>query len=452
MHAARRAINLHVQSVRLETFESCLLELTQSVDQIAEQEYANVSAGATCLIQTFTRASTLPGRLAAPLSAKTRIGAVRSMCEGLRQGLSLVSRTNTLLASEFGEYTPPPDNHHKQTFAVVSVLITASHIVHSGLMLLAQSELTRYTHSELWEITRGIEELSMLIEKVQEKLDEKKQLRVRRLLLERPFTGSTVPLYHRLSELYLLTDPIDCLRPASVGHVIYLLSRYRATTLTHSLAGEILKALRKPSSDVDCWTDVVRKEYEFCSTFLDVIAQSTELLSNLRRAQQCFDAQPKSILHKPSTSVTFSKTNDSKSHRKPVHITKTESIDKFISTFPVKPTKQGKRFPSIEEVDGSEEERIQRKVITWSDYWEVSLRHQVVGRYLQLTWIGFSRELDGDLQLVGPTVLSNSNNTTPPWPLLSREKLRELITQLRTLNECSKSTFVPIECITTLLL
>ncbi len=436
VHAAKRAVHLHIQSVRLETFNSSLLELSQSVDRMAEQEYANVSVGATGLIQAFTRTA-IQGRPAANSSAKTKMSSVRSICEGLRQGLSLVSRTNTLLAREFGEYAPPPDNMQRQTLKIVSVLIAASHIVNSGLMLLSQSELTRYTHSELWEITRGMEELSMLTERVQEQLDEKKQVQLRRLLLERPFSGSTIPLYQRMSALNLLTDPVDSLRPASVGHIIYLLARYRSATLTHFLAGEILQRLKKSSGwDADFLVEAVRKEYEFCSNFLDVMTQSTELLRNLRRAQQTFDAHPKSILHKTSTGQI--PREDSKSHRKPVHITKTESIDKFISAFPERPSKQGKHIPSIDEGSEVREEKMQKKIITWSDYCEVSLRHQVVGRYLQLTWLGFSRELDGAIQLVGPSVLTDTKKGLTPWPLLNREGARNLICKLSAFNESGK--------------
>uniref|UniRef100_A0A0R3WVA0 Exocyst complex component Sec8 n=1 Tax=Hydatigena taeniaeformis TaxID=6205 RepID=A0A0R3WVA0_HYDTA len=240
VRVAKRAIELHVESVRLETFNSSLLELSHSVNQMVEQEYANVSAGATGLMNAFSRSGN-SRRISNINPTKTRMSSVRGICEGLRQGLSLVSRTNTLLASEFGDYAPLPPRTHRHTLVVVSVLIAASHIVNSGLLLLSQSDLTRYTHAELWEITRGIEELSMLIEHVQEQLDEKKQFQLRCLLLDEcPLGSNNAPLEQRLSELSLLTDPIDSLRPASVGHIIYLLARYRSSTPARILVGDLL--------------------------------------------------------------------------------------------------------------------------------------------------------------------------------------------------------------------
>nr|CDS15312.1 hypothetical protein EgrG_000771000 [Echinococcus granulosus] len=430
IRVAKRAIELHVASVRLETFNSSLLELSQSVNQMAEQEYANVSASATDLMNAFTRSGN-SRRISNSNPAKTRMSSVRGICEGLRQGLSLVSRTNTLLSSEFGEFAPLPTKTYRHTLIVVSVLIAASHIVNSGLLLLSQSDLTRYTHAELWEITRGMEELSMLTEQVQEQLDEKKQFQLRRLLLDEcPFSSVNVPLEQRLSELSLLTDPIDSLRPASVGHIIYLLARYRSSALARILAGDLLQALGCPEGRIDFLTEVVRKEYEFCSNFLDVMTQSTELLRNLRRAQETVDAHPRSILHQMCPISSVQRTN-SRICRKSVHISKTESIDKFISTFSEKPSKEAKPSALIEEGDEDRGEKHQKKVVHWSDYYEVPLRHQVVGRYLQLTWLGISEELDGLLQVVHPTDLTGTSKASPPWPLLSKHQVRQLISRLQ---------------------
>lgn len=430
IRVAKRAIELHVESVRLETFNSSLLELSQSVNQMVEQEYANVSAGATSLMNAFTRSGN--GRRISNINpAKTRMSSVRGICEGLRQGLSLVSRTNTLLASEFGEYAPLPPKTHRHTLVVVSVLIAASHIVNSGLLLLSQSDLTRYTHAELWEITRGIEELSMLIEHVQEQLDQKKQFQIRRLLLDEcPLSSINVPLEQRLSELSLLTDPIDSLRPASVGHIIYLLARYRSSTPARILVGDLLQSLECPEGRIDFLTEVVQKEYEFCSNFLDVMTQSTELLRNLRRVQGTVNPSPRSILHKTSP-ISSVQCKNSRVCRKTVHITKTESIDKFISAFSEKPSKETKPSVLIEEGDEEGGEKQQKKVVQWSDYYEVTLRHQVVGRYLQLTWIGISEEMDGLLQAVHPSDLTGTSRTSPPWPLQSKHQVRQLISRLQ---------------------
>lgn len=437
VRAAKRAVELHVALVRFKTLNSSLVELSQSVDQMVEQEYANVSNGATNLINAFVRPPN--GRLATNNTSltKTRMSSIRGICEGLRQGLSLVSRTNSLLASEFDDLAPIPNNSQRQTLIVISVLIASSHIVNSGLLLLSQSDLSLYTHAELWEITRGMEELSMLTERVQEQLDEKKQLELRRILLQRhPFTSTNEALEQRLSRLSLLTDPIDSLRPASVGHIIYLLARYRSVTLAHILARELLKALRSSSGGFDFLNDAIRREYEFCSNFLDVMTQSTELLRNLRRVQESTDGHPKSILHE-TDSISSVQKNNLKTSRKAVHITKTVSIDKFISVFPEKSSKQMETAALIEEGDEDFGEK-QKKIVQWSDYYEVGLRHQVVGRYLQLTWIGLSEELDSLLQLVGPTDLNQSLKIFPPWPLLNKQELCKLIFRLRELETQGK--------------
>lgn len=431
VRAAKRTVELHISLVRLETLNSSLVELSQSVDQMVEQEFANVSAGSTSLINAFTHP--FNGRLH-PSNNKTKMSSVRGICEGLRQGLSLVSRTNTLLASEFDDLAPIPGNSQQHSLMVISVLIAASHIVNSGLLLLSQSDLTRYTHAELWEITRGMEELSMLTERVQEQLDEKKQLHLRQLLLHgHPFTSTSRPLEQRLSQLSLLIDPIDSLRPASVGHIIYLLAHYRSKTLANIHVEDLLKALRSSSGGIDFLTEVVRKEYEFCSNFLDVTTQSTELLRNLRKVQESVDVHPKSILHKTDSVSSVQRLN-LKVPRKAVHITKTVSIDKFISTFPERPSKQITTTTLIEEGDEESGEKQQKKIVHWSDYYEVTLRHQVVGRYLQLTWIGLSEEFDSLLQLVGPTDLNMSTKIFLPWPLLNKQELRHLTSRLQELT------------------
>nr|CUU00263.1 hypothetical transcript [Hymenolepis microstoma] len=441
VRTATKAVELHVALVRLETLNSSLVELSQSVDLMVEQEFANVSAGATSLINALIHPSY--GRLPTSIT-KTKISSVRGICEGLRQGLSLVSRTNTLLVSEFGDLAPIPGNSQKLSLMVISVLIAASHIVNSGLLLLSQSDLTRYTHTELWEITRGIEELSMLTERVQEQLDEKKQLHLRQLLLHgHPFTSTSKHLEQKLAKLSLLTDPIDSLRPASVGHIIYLLARYRSTTLATFHVQDLLKALRNSSGIVDFLNEVVRKEYEFCSNFLDVMTQSTELLRNLKKVQESVDGHPKSILHKTDLVSPVQRLN-LKAHRKPVYIAKTVSIDKFISAFPERPSKQVTTTTPIEEGDEEGGEKLQKKIVQWSDYYEVTLRHQVVGRYLQLTWIGLSEEFDSLLQLVVPTDLKMSTEILPPWPLLNKQELYQLTNRLQEL-ETQDGIPVPIK-------
>ncbi|KAM3188333.1 hypothetical protein ACTXT7_000454 [Hymenolepis weldensis] len=429
VRAAKRTVELHISLVRLETLNSSLVELSQSVDRMVEQEFANISAGSTSLINAFTHP--FNGRFH-PSNNKTKMSSVRGICEGLRQGLSLVSRTNTLLASEFDDLAPIPGNSQQHSLMVISVLIAASHIVNSGLLLLSQSDLTRYTHAELWEITRGMEELSMLTERVQEQLDKKKQLHLRQLL-GHPFTSASKPLEQRLLQLSLLTDPIDSLRLASVGHIIYLLARYRSTTLANIHVEDLLKALRSSSGEIDFLTEIVRKEYEFCSNFLDVMTQSTELLRNLRKVQESVNFHPKSILHKTDSVSSVQRLN-LKVPRKAVHITKTVSIDKFISTFPERPSKQITTTTLIEEGDGESGEKQQKKIVQWSDYYEVTLRHQVVGRYLQLTWIGLSEEFDSLLQLVGPTDLNMSTKIFPPWPLLNKQEIRHLASRLQELT------------------
>uniref|UniRef100_A0A0R3TA35 Vezatin n=1 Tax=Rodentolepis nana TaxID=102285 RepID=A0A0R3TA35_RODNA len=431
VRTATKAVELHIALVRLETLNSSLVELSQSVDLMVEQEFANVSTGATSLINAFI--NPLYGRLPASVN-KTKMSSVRGICEGLRQGLSLVSRTNTLLSSEFHDLVPIPRNSQKLSLIVISVLIAASHIVNSGLLLLSQSDLTRYTHAELWEITRGIEELSMLTERVQEQLDEKKQLHLRQLLLNgRLFASTSKQLEQKLSELSLLTDPIDSLRPASVGHIIYLLARYRSTTLATFHVLDLLKALRSSSGIIDFLNEVVRKEYEFCSNFLDVMTQSTELLRNLKKVQESVDGHPKSILHKTDLVSSVQRLN-LKAHRKPVCIAKTVSIDKFISTFPERTSKRVTATTPIEEGDEEGGEKLQKKIVQWSDYYEVTLRHQVVGRYLQLTWIGLSEEFDSLLQLIVPTDLNIPAKILPPWPLLNKQELHQLTCRLQELE------------------
>lgn len=306
-----------------------------------------------------------------------------------------------------------------------------------------------------------MEELSMLIEKVQEQIYAQKQLQIRRLLLRLPFSSRTNHhmslLCEGLSQAGLLGDPIDNLRPASVGHIIYLLARYRSIALASTLSFRILHKISHEDYSILA-KETVRHEYEYCANFLDVMSQSTELLRNLRRAQQTSVAtnetsdKVKGILCK-SALTTYGEEllpSEYKQLRKSAHITKTESIDKFISASfgenclrtVYKPSEQLKQMKPMLLHNSIDEEKVderceKKKNIQWSDYCEVSLRHQVVGRYLQLTWRGLSNCFDGGFQFIFPS----STSDVISWPTCSSSGIQETVDYLQSLNEIGKETF-----------
>ncbi|VDN09396.1 unnamed protein product, partial [Dibothriocephalus latus] len=539
IHAAKRVLWLHAKNVRVETVFSNFVELSNAVDKVTEQEYEKVYYTAAVGGQTLNGSSaflSMPN--SAPVyssltSEKTKISCVRNICEGLRQGLSLVSRTQALLHKELGSlvdldaFIRDPFQQHFQSLLLVSVLIAASHLVNAGLFLLTQSELSRYTHNDLWEITRGMEELSMLDEIVQEEMDLQRQQEIRHLLLCRSSLDDATrwnssALYSSLSRAGLLADPVDKLRPASVGHIIYLLAKYRSQVLAHYLSYLILQAplIGRRCEESACSIialESVRCEYEFCSNFLDVTSQSTELLRNLRRLQRLTPAAAatekgggssvRGILaktRKKSTSEpleTVSEASVGKPsgvaneavHAKRCHfegpsapgsasavsgkcmpLSKTESMDNFISSYmsppppgsttdtqktartrtPRSAIQAGCHLEFADESVGMTTGK--KRLIQWSDYSEVSLRHQVVGRYLQLVWTGTSSHFDANFQMICPSVkckwwteenLPNSTSGKPggialsgvqPWPLLSAHGISQMSDNLRYLKDIGK--------------
>ncbi|KAL7063185.1 hypothetical protein AAHC03_01233 [Spirometra sp. Aus1] len=542
IHSAKRVLWWHAKNVRTETVFSNFVELSNTVDKVTEEEYEKVyyteaAGGHTLHEDNILTSMSGPVRTFSIVTGeKTRISCVRNICEGLRQGISLISRTHALLQKELGCWVDPdasakdPFQQHVQSLLLMAVLMAASHLVNAGLFLLTQSELTTYTHNDLWEITRGMEELSMLDEIVQEQMDTQRQQEIRHLLFCRSSRGDAVRcdssvLYRSLSRAGLLADPVDKLRPASVGHIIYLLAKYRSQVLSRYLSYLILQPPRDgPPEESVCSIiarESVRCEYEFCSNFLDVTSQSTELLRNLRRLQQVSTpstvekASPnvRSILctHSKSRKKSISEPQDEISNapsgqqsisneashiatavklshlREPsasgshavaggkcVAFSKTESMDNFISSFlPVpltantKGTQETSRTPisrpafqtgSHMQLDDKPTGMTagRRRLIQWSDYCEVSLRHQVVGRYLQLVWTGASSQFDANFQIVYPSVkcrwsteedFSNLSSGKPSelalssrkaWPLLSTSGIVEMSGSLRSLKDIEK--------------
>ncbi|BHF59281.1 hypothetical protein SprV_0100223800 [Sparganum proliferum] len=542
IHSAKRVLRLHAKNVRTETVFSNFVELSNTVDKVTEEEYEKVyytaAAGGHTLHEDSILTS-MPGsvRTFSTLTGeKTRISCVRNICEGLRQGISLISRTHALLQKELGcwvdsdAFVKDPFQQHVQSLLLMAVLIAASHLVNAGLFLLTQSELTRYTHNDLWEITRGMEELSMLDEIVQEQMDTQRQQEIRHLIFCRSSQGGAVRcdssvLYSSLSGTGLLADPVDKLRPASVGHIIYLLAKYRSQVLSRYLSYLILQPPQDGTSGESVCSIIAREsvrcEYEFCSNFLDVTSQSTELLRNMRRLQQVATysavekASPnvrsilcthskrrKKSIPEPLDEVSDAPTGQQNMSNEASHIatavklshfrepsasgshsaaggkcvafSKTESMDNFISSFmPVplaantKGTQETARTPISRPAfqTGSHmqlEDKPagmtagRRRLIQWSDYCDVSLRHQVVGRYLQLVWTGASSQFDANFQIVYPSVkcrwrteedFSNVSSGKPSeiasssrkaWPLLPTRRIVEMSDNLRNLKDIEK--------------
>lgn len=87
-------------------------------------------------------------------------------------------------------------------------------------------------------------------------------------------------------------------------------------------------------------------EYDFASNFLDIISQSTQMLKEL---------------HNPSKR----------------RLIKEETFETFVATLP----------PVVSSKPA-------RKGVQWSDHKDVSVRHHVIGRYLDLIWREFDRQFE----------------------------------------------------------
>ncbi|CAL8069014.1 unnamed protein product [Calicophoron daubneyi] len=279
----------------------------------------------------------------------SQLSDVRVLCESVRQCLTQVRRFaheqhNVIHASEqlpghtlsSMDYLLPIPSHvltvHTNQLTA-AVIISTHHLVLTGLSLLAHTDLTRFTHDELWEMTRGIEELDILNRYLQNIRSTSYNHSVRQFLCRLGLASESTHLRPNEGEMFselmrheLLCDPLPMVPSISVGYLFALIAHQRSIRLSNAVYQQ-LSAIpffdldsheedpRNPStveknssangpevtpipnklSLVETFrkylnehydrstADYLRMEYEFIAGFLDVLSQSTNLLYHVQK-------------------------------------------------------------------------------------------------------------------------------------------------------------------------
>ncbi|TPP66853.1 hypothetical protein FGIG_03383 [Fasciola gigantica] len=445
----------------------------------------------------------------------SQLGELRVICESLRQCLTQLKRffheqqSTTRLLRHFPRETKSSLFHSPtQTVTVVTnrltsaTLLSAHHLVYSGLSLLAHADITRYTHGELWEMTRGIEELDILNRQLQIACRTAHSESLCKMLMEtRILQKSTESVLGEITHFELLYDPVLVACSISVGYLFTLIAYQRSIRLANAIYQQ-LSAVRSfdrqdakgsPGSSTasvaqsKCLTlveafrvylnqnydrtasEYLRNEYEFIAGFLDVLSQSTNLLYQVqklklicsaaaaaqakkteldRQHQRCRFAKPvaahESSSHAVSvegvhgilvkrvstekepgssgegectpvtkndcaynrTSRCVRKGSGSKKHtvsqyQETLH--RAGTLDRYVATGSVNyPMSSNETLTNEDSKDVpksgdactsvlTEEPKTTtstgtKKVVQWSDHREISTRHHVIGRFLEMTW------------------------------------------------------------------
>ncbi|KAF8562739.1 hypothetical protein P879_10647 [Paragonimus westermani] len=256
----------------------------------------------------------------------SQLGELRVLCESLRQCLTqvrlvtheqhtLTCRLDQLANGTYPKHTceqtvPTQLLKFNTGWLTSSCMVSAHHLVYSGLSLLAHTDLTRFTHGELWEMMRGMEELDILTRHIQTLHQNSQSVALRQRLI----SLLTIPNSFCLTA-ELLCDPLFVVSPISVGYLFVLIAHQRALRLSHAVYRQLsaismcshrvardtsptptsanetkprltlVEAFRNYLNEhYDRTTsDYLRAEYEFISGFLDVLSQSTNLLYQVQK-------------------------------------------------------------------------------------------------------------------------------------------------------------------------
>ncbi|VDP74756.1 unnamed protein product [Echinostoma caproni] len=443
-------------------------------------------------------------------SNPSQLGELRVICESLRQCLTQVKRffheqqnTNRLV-----QQFPHPTNgitfslFHSPTQTVTvdtnrftsATILSAHHLVYSGLSLLAHADITRYTHGELWEMTRGIEELDILNRHLQIACRTAHSESLCDMLMGTDINRvKSGLLLEELGCSDLLYDPVLVACSISVGYLFTLIAYQRSIRLAHAIYQQ-LSAVRsfdrqdgaggsEPTTVsiaqsgrltlVEAFrvylnqnydhtaSEYLRNEYEFIAGFLDVLSQSTNLLYQVQKLKLLCSAAAaaqakKTELDRQNQRSRFAKStpgHESSSNAvsvegvhgilvKRVSVEKDSSssgatstnktvsvsartnrcvrkgssskknavsqyqetlhragtLDRYVATGsvncplsshdPVHIEKETVEVSTNAVPTGSKPSGIvgTKKVVQWSDHREISTRHQVIGRFLEMTW------------------------------------------------------------------
>ncbi|CAH8555798.1 unnamed protein product [Schistosoma intercalatum] len=281
----------------------------------------------------------------------SQLGELRILCESLRQcwtqmkrlaneqrnmqyRLNQINASNncdTILTKLFLDAYRINSMYSK--LLTLAIINSAQYLIYSGVSLLGYMELSRFTHDELWEMTRGIEELNILRGHLHNTFQIYRNTHLYKLICndENVFhsaqilspttdTTSISSTFKPLSQLIsynLLNDPVDVVFSMSVGCLFSLFAKQRSLRLAHLIYLHIYKFPKLFFSEPDnnhttidynhnlsnknllqqefqkfiqdnhglLASDYLRNEYEFISNFLDILSQSTDLLYQVQKLQ-----------------------------------------------------------------------------------------------------------------------------------------------------------------------
>uniref|UniRef100_A0A5K4F3V6 HECT domain-containing protein n=1 Tax=Schistosoma mansoni TaxID=6183 RepID=A0A5K4F3V6_SCHMA len=278
----------------------------------------------------------------------SQLGELRILCESLRQcwtqmkrlaneqrnmqyRLNQINASNncdTILTKLFLDAYKVNSLYSK--LLTLAIINSAQYLIYSGVSLLGYMELSRFTHDELWEMTRGIEELSILRGHLHNTFQIYRNTHLYKLICndENIFhsaqilssTTDTTSTFRPLSQLIsynLLNDPVDVVFSMSVGCLFSLFAKQRSLRLAHLIYLHMYKFPKLFFSEPDnnyttidynhdlsnknllqqefqkfiqdnhglLASDYLRDEYEFISIFLDILSQSTDLLYQVQKLQ-----------------------------------------------------------------------------------------------------------------------------------------------------------------------
>ncbi|KAK4470317.1 hypothetical protein MN116_005883 [Schistosoma mekongi] len=280
----------------------------------------------------------------------SQLGELRVLCESLRQCWTQVKRLaneqrnmqyrlnqlntsnncDTILTKCFLDAYRINSMYSK--LFTLAIINSAQYLIYSGVSLLGYMELSRFTHDELWEMTRGIEELSILRGHLHNVFQIYRNTNLYKLIcndksifhsaqiISPASTTTTTSISSTCNTLFqiishnLLNDPVDVVFSISVGSLFSLFAKQRSLRLAHLIYLHLYRFQKLFFHEtVDNHTDVndfssknllqnefhtfihdnhgllasdyLRNEYEFISNFLDILSQSTDLLYQVQKLQ-----------------------------------------------------------------------------------------------------------------------------------------------------------------------
>ncbi|CAH8541683.1 unnamed protein product [Dicrocoelium dendriticum] len=445
-------------------------------------------------------------------SISNQLGELRVLCEGIRQCLSQVTQfthekhtichftdrmahgsMRSVYDSELD--TLPHYFNVKLNSLICTSLLAAHHLAYSGLCTIAHIELTCFTHGELWEMLRGVEELDILSNSVHTMRQTSRTLAVVQNLFQAVAYLSSSSLIEQLMiHQNLFWDPILSVSSVSLGYLFVLLAHHRSFRLSYAIYCELLsisnysdpseaglkdKPLDDPKSKHTLLEefrrylnehyhrtdpDYLRAEYDFIANFLDVLSQSTNLLHQVQtlkavcttgtgaqakrteilRETQLPTASTATVLEpdmphsfralsvegkhgillrrdsgdKASGSAHFSQRVRSSQDRRNFILQFQDTLhractfDRYVATgsvlcSPMNSDSLTSKYPATVVPTGTPGAQISagqhssKKSVQWSDHREVSIRHQVISRFLEMIW-HHTETLLNDLVLCPP--------------------------------------------------